>query len=158
MDRVRWGTWGGRLAMLVLFVGLILALTAGIVYVVNQALLPRTPAALAVAAENLCSARHEPTSPPWRECLTSEPRPPSEEAVPFLLGGAGAALLGLALIVLAARGRRSALVPAALLGIIVMAGTAYAIRTRDRDIERLDRTRSTGVQPSPEPTQPNDPR
>jgi hypothetical protein len=144
--------------MLVLFVGLILSLTAGIVYVVNQALLPRTPAALAVAAENLCSARHEPTSRPWRECLRLEPRPPSEEAVPFLLGGAAASLLGLGLIVLAARGRRETLVPAALLAIIVLAGTSYAIRTRNRDIELLDETRSTGVQSSPEPTQPDEPR
>jgi hypothetical protein len=144
--------------MVVLFAGLILSLTAGIVYVVNEALLPRTPAALAVAAENLCSARHVPTSRSWRECLSLEPRPPSEEAVPFLLGGTGAAILGLVLIVLAARGRRSAAIPAALLGIVVMAGTAYAIRTRDRDIERLERTRSDGRQAPQEPTQPNAPR
>jgi hypothetical protein len=87
-----------------------------------------------------------------------EPRPPSEEAVPFLLGGTGAALLGLALIVLAARGQRSAFIPAAMLGILVIAGTAYAIRTRDRDIERLERTRSASVQSSPGATQPNQPR
>jgi hypothetical protein len=141
--------------MVVLFVGLILSLTAGIVYVVNQALLPRTPAALAVAAENLCSARHEPASRPWRECLRSEPRPPSEEAYPFLLWGTAAVLVGLVLVVLAARGRRSTLIPAAVLGIVVMAGTLYAIRTRDRDIERLDRARSASVQSSPEPTEPN---
>lgn len=144
--------------MLVLFVGLILSLTAGIVYVVNEALLPRSPAALAVAAENLCSARHVPTSRPWRECLRLEPRPPSEEAVPFLLGGTGAALLGLVLIILAARARRSALIPAAMLGILVMAGTIYAIRTRDRDIERLERARTTYVQATPGATQPNEPR
>ena len=144
--------------MVVLFVGLILSLTAGIVYVVNDALLPRSPAALAVAAENLCSTRHEPSSRPWRQCLAMEPRPPSEEAVPFLLGGTGAALLGLALIVLAARGQRSAFIPAAMLGILVIAGTAYAIRTRDRDIERLERTRSASVQSSPGATQPNQPR
>jgi hypothetical protein len=144
--------------MVVLFVGLILSLTAGIVYVVNEALLPRTAAALDVAAENLCSARHVPTSRSWRECLRLEPRPPSEEAVPFLLGGTGAAILGLVLIVLAARGRRSAVIPAALLGIVVMAGTAYAIRTRDRDIERLERNRSAGQRASQEPTQPNAPR
>jgi hypothetical protein len=140
--------------MVILFVGLILSLTAGIVYVVNQALLPRTPAALAVAAENLCSARHEPTSRPWHECLMLEPRPPSEEAVPFLIWGTAAALLGLALIVLAARGQRSAFIPAAVLGVLVLAGTAYAIRTRDRDIEKLEQTRRTSVSATPGATQP----
>jgi hypothetical protein len=140
--------------MLVLFIGLILSLTAGVVYVVNEALRPRTPAAQAVAAENLCTARHDPTSRPWRECLRLEPRPPSEGAVPFLLGGTGAALLGLLLIVLAARGRRTAFIPAAMLGILVTTATAYAIRTRDRDVEQLERTRSATVQSSPEPSQP----
>jgi hypothetical protein len=140
--------------MLVLFVGLVLSLTAGVVYVLNEALRPRTPAALAVAAENLCTARHDPASRPWRECLRLEPRPPSEGAVPFLLGGTGAALLGLVLVVLAARGRRSAFIPAALLGILVSAGTAYAIRIRDRDVQLLERARSASVESSPQPTQP----
>lgn len=141
--------------MVILFVGLILTLTAGIVYVVNQALLPRTPAALALAAENLCSARHEPTSRSWRECITLEPRPPSEDAVPFLIWGTGAALLGLALIVLAGRGRRSTFIPAAVLGFLLLAGTAYAIRTRDRDVETLERTRRSSVAATPGATQPD---
>jgi hypothetical protein len=141
--------------MVILFVGLILTLTAGIVYVVNQALLPRTPAALAVAAENLCSARHEPTSRPWRECLTEEPRPPSEDAVPFLIWGTASALLGLALIVLAGRGQRSTFIPAAVLGVLVLAGTAHAIRTRDRDVETLDRARRSSVTATPGATQPD---
>jgi hypothetical protein len=140
--------------MIVLFVGLTLSITAGVVYVLNEALRPRSSAAQAVAAENLCTARHEPASRAWRECLTNEPRPPSEGAVPFLLGGAGAALLGLALVVLSARGRRGTLIPATLLGFVVLAGTAYAMRTRDRDIELLERARSASVQSSPEPTQP----
>jgi hypothetical protein len=140
--------------MVFLFAGLILSLTAGVVYVLNQALHPRTPAALAVAAENLCTARHEPASRAWRECLRFEPRPPAEGAVSFLLGGTGAALLGLALVVLAARGRRSTFIPAALLGIVVTAGTAYAIRARDRDVRLLERTRTASVQSSPQPTQP----
>ena len=140
--------------MVLLFVGLILSLTAGVVYVLNEALRPRTPAALAVAAENLCTARHEPATRPWRECLRLEPRPPSEGAVPFLLGGTGAALLGLVLIVLSARGRRSAFIPAALLAILVASGTGYAIRTRDKDVELLERIRGEAVESSPQPSQP----
>jgi hypothetical protein len=144
--------------MLVLLVALTFSLTAGMVYLLNEALLPRSPAALAVAAENLCSARHEPSTRPWRECLRLEPRPPSEEAAPFLLAGTGAALLGLVLIVLAARGRRGTLIPAVLLGIVVVAGTAYAIRTRDRDIEQLERARTASVSATPAATQPIQPR
>jgi hypothetical protein len=144
--------------MVVLFVGLILSLTAGLVYVVNDALLPRSPAGLAAAAENVCSARHEQDSRPWRQCLREQPRPPSEEAVPFLLGATGAALLGLGLVVLAARGRRTALIPAAMLSVLVVGGTAYAIRTRNKDIERLERIRTTRVPASPAPTQPDEAR
>ena len=144
--------------MVVLFVGLILSLTAGLVYLVNDALLPRSPAGLAAAAENLCSARHEQGSRPWRQCLRQQPRPPSEEAVPFLLVATGAALLGLGLVVLAARGRRTAFIPAAMLSVVVVGGTAYAIRTRDKDIERLERIRTTQVPASPAPTQPDEAR
>jgi hypothetical protein len=144
--------------MLVLFVGLILSLTAGTVYVLNEALLPKSAAGLAVAAENVCSSRHEPASRPWRECLRLEPKAPSAEAVPFLLGGMGAALLGLLLIVAADRGRRTALIPAAMLGILVLAGTAYAIRTRNRDVEQLQRTRDSRLSATPEPTQPEQSR
>jgi hypothetical protein len=143
--------------MLVLFLGLILSLTAGLVYVVNEALLPRSPEGLAAAAENRCSASFAPESPPWRECLRSEPKPPSQEALPFLLWGTGAALFGLSLTALSARGERVTLIPAALLGIVIVAGTGYAIRTRDQEVERLDRVRSTTV-PETEPTQTGDGR
>ncbi len=141
--------------MLVLFLGLILSLTAGLVYVVNEALLPRSPEGLAAAAENRCSASFAPESPPWRTCLRSEPKPPSQEALPFLLWGTGAALLGLSLTALSARGERTTMIPAALLGIIIIAGTGYAVRTRDREVERLDQVRSTGVSETPAPTQPD---
>jgi hypothetical protein len=144
--------------MLVLFFGLILSLTAGLVYVVNEALLPRSPEGLAAAAENRCSASFAPESRPWRECLRREPKPPSQEALPFLLWGTGAALLGLSLTALSARGDRATMIPAAVLGIVIIAGTGYAIRTRDREEERLDRVRSTGVSETGEPTRPPDGR
>lgn len=131
-----------------LFASLTLALTAGFIYAFNLALLPDTPLDQTFRAQRQCSGAFDQASAEWNACVLRERRPPADGPIRFLLPSAGGAGAGIALVVLSARFRARTVLPAVALTAIVAAGTAFALRERDRSLERL---RAVPVSASPAP-------
>jgi hypothetical protein len=143
------GAWAGRLGVLALFASLTLALTASFIYLFNVALLPTTPLDLTLRAQRQCSAAYDKATSEWNSCVLEQRRPPVEGPLRFLLPATAGAGAGVVLVVLAARFRPAAAIPAVLLAGMLAAGTAFALRERDRIVDRL---RAVPITASPRPT------